>query len=108
MIHCPVCHECSFVVMTAGWSHYCSNVKCDLYLPFQIKAAHAKANKPKLVIEIKNGSLLGVFADADLDIVLVDYDEIEGGSSAVVVADKIDDMPPETRRLAVDAVERSR
>ncbi len=61
----------------------------------------------RLIIEIKNGSLLGVYTDRrDIEVILVDYDEIDGGSSATIIPDAIDDIPPDTEKLADDAVRR--
>ncbi len=63
--------------------------------------------KSRLIIEIKNGSLLGVYTDRrDVEIILVDLDEIEGGASSTIISDAIEDIPPDTEKLADDAVRR--
>lgn len=58
-----------------------------------------------IVVEIKNGSLANVYADDDLNIVVVDHDE-EGSASALVIPEKMCNIPPDTRRLVIDAVKR--
>ncbi len=61
--------------------------------------------KPKIVIEIKDGALLGVYTDMrNIDIILVDYDVFEGPASAVVIPDSIEDLPRNTKNLSDDAM----
>ena len=65
--------------------------------------------KPSIVIEIRGGALAAAYANQDVELILVDYDEGDGyaGASAVVEPDKTEEMPAETRRLAADAKERA-
>ncbi len=63
--------------------------------------------KPSIVIEIQGGSLVGAYTDSDIELILVDYDEISGGASAVIIPDPAEDLSPETKRLAADAIERA-
>ncbi len=103
MIRCIVCNEHAFVISTTGQSHFCTNTKCGLYKPFK-----NETKKARLVIEIKAGALAAAFCDTDIELILVDHDEIEGGiSSAVIIPDNLSEMPAETKRLAEDAVRRS-
>lgn len=64
--------------------------------------------KPKIVIEIRGGALCAAYADQEIDLVLVDWDEDRHGASAEVLPDPIESMPEDTRRLAIDAKERTR
>lgn len=67
-----------------------------------------KTPLPKVVVEIRGGALVGVYADQEIDLVLVDWDEESHGASAEIVPDTIEAMPDDTRRLAIDAKERAR
>ncbi len=65
--------------------------------------------KTSVVIEISGGALVSAFSDSDIELILIDHDEFEGGaSSAIVTPDKTSEMSAEAKRLAVDALERAR
>ncbi len=63
--------------------------------------------KTRIVVVIRAGALAEAYADPDIDLVLVDYDEQRHGASAEIIPDAIEDMPADVRRLAVDAKERA-
>ena len=57
----------------------------------------------RVVIEIRGGALYAAYADQEIDLVLVDYDEDRSGASAEVVPDPLSEMSSETKRLVADA-----
>ncbi len=85
--------------------------RCKTWICLYMDCNHfenEKVHKPRLVIEIKAGALFAAFCDTDIELILVDHDEFEGGaSSAVVIPDSLVDMPTETKRLSEDAVRRA-
>lgn len=67
-------------------------------------------DKTRVVIEIKGGALFSAFCDDDIELILIDWDEIDGdkGASAVVIPEKLGHMELEVVYLAEDAVRRAR
>lgn len=63
--------------------------------------------RQRVVIVLRGGALAEAYADPDVDLVLVDFDEQRHGASVEIVPDTVDDMPADIRRLAVDAKERA-
>ncbi len=64
---------------------------------------------PTVIITIKAGGLAEAYCqDPNVELILVDYDEIEGGASAVVIPEKFEAMSESTQKLAMDALVRPR
>lgn len=63
--------------------------------------------KPRVVIEVKDGSLLSVYSDVDAEFILVDHDDDGCISSTVIIPDKIVELPERTKVMAEDAVRRN-
>lgn len=65
------------------------------------------AQNPSIVIEIRNNNLIGVYADGvEAEVVCVAYDDDEGPASCQIIPVPLSEMSEETKRWAVDAIER--
>ncbi len=100
---CPKCELADLLVDSTGELLVCGNSWCS---HFEKISKPSLATEPSIVIEIRGGALVNAYADRDVELVLVDWDEIEHGSSAVVIPDAMSAMSAETRLLAEDAKRR--
>ncbi len=97
---CPVCHAETYCVK--GHS-FCLNPKCMKHISTDETVL---VNKPRIIIEIRDGALTTAYADADVELILVDFDELDSGASAVIIPDTMCCVPEKIKRLVNDAVER--
>ncbi len=101
MKECPKCKRHTFDYDPRCKAWICLTISCNHFL-------NDKPIKPRVIIEIKAGALSAVYSEANIELILIDYDEFEGSpSSAVIIPDGLLEASVETKQLADDAVRRA-
>lgn len=102
---CPQCNLNRYAIFNRGYhemQRYCLNRDCMLF-----QKSGDPFGKPRVVIEVKDGKLLSVYSNSELEFILVDRDEFDGSaSSSVIIPDDECKIPKDVVGLVESASRR--